>query len=132
MATLRVKLHEMSVFEVESARITYEQGRKVQRALAGATGSTGQMFPMDTRRHKICYACDGVRHAWQCCRESVTKEGAAKLAAKASRSPRISSFGRNCGMNTMEGLHVEEDTSPKAAEGQRDHQQRVENRKVGI
>jgi hypothetical protein len=88
MATLRVKLHEMSVSEVESALITYEQGRKVQRALAGATGSTRQMYQMDTRRHKVCYACDGVGHAWQCCREAVTEKGAAKLAAKGIKVPK--------------------------------------------
>jgi hypothetical protein len=34
--------------EVESLLICYDQGRKVQRALAGA-GSTKHMFPMDTR-----------------------------------------------------------------------------------
>jgi hypothetical protein len=32
----------------------------------------------------------------------------------------------------MEGPHVEENTSPKAREGHTDHQQKVENTKVGI
>jgi hypothetical protein len=47
-AALRVQLHELSVAEVESSLKSYDQGRKVQRALAGA-GSTKHMFPMDTR-----------------------------------------------------------------------------------
>jgi hypothetical protein len=68
MAALRVQLHELSVAEAESSLISYEQGRKVQRALAGA-GSTKHMFPMDTRPKMICFACEGTGHAWQCCRE---------------------------------------------------------------
>jgi hypothetical protein len=40
MAAPRVQLHELSVTEVPSTLINYEQGREVQRALTGAPGST--------------------------------------------------------------------------------------------
>jgi hypothetical protein len=54
------------------------------------------------------------------------------LLQRESSSRKISSLGRNGRMNIMESPQAEEVASPKAVEGQTNHQQKVENIKVGI
>jgi hypothetical protein len=92
VATLRCQIFGMSIKEVETALITYEQGRDVQRAMnSAAGGASTSLFNVATEsgdRRFTCYACNGEGHSWKSCPATSTPEGAARLMAKSIRLPR--------------------------------------------
>jgi hypothetical protein len=82
MASLRVQLSRISVKKLEAELISYEQGRDIQRSLTHGAGSSSQMWHTRTHGNSqplMCYACHGVGHSWQCCRETLTQKGRDKL-----------------------------------------------------
>jgi hypothetical protein len=91
IATLRCQIYSMSVKDVETALISYEQGRQVQQALnSAAGGSVSNVYNTYTGgaggAYK-CYACDGTGHHWQECQQSLTPSGRSKLLARNIRVP---------------------------------------------
>jgi hypothetical protein len=81
MASLRVQLSTISVKKLEAELISYEQGRDIQRSLTDGAGSS-QMWHTRTQGNSqplMCYACGGVGHGWQCCRETLTQQGMDRL-----------------------------------------------------
>jgi hypothetical protein len=90
IATLRCQVFSLDVNEVETALITYEQGRDVQRALNSATGSVSAMYPMSAGmggRKFFCYACNGEGHDWKTCPATDTPEGVARLRSRNIQVP---------------------------------------------
>jgi hypothetical protein len=92
IATLRCQIYGMDVKDVETALITYEQGREVQRALnSAAGGASTSMYPMSTEtgvKKFLCFACNGEGHHWKNCPATFTPEGAARLQAHNIRVPK--------------------------------------------
>jgi hypothetical protein len=82
IAALRCQIFNMDVKEVETALITYEQGRDVQRALNSAAGSVSAMSAGMGGRKFFCYACNGEGHHWKTCLATNTPEGVAGLRSK--------------------------------------------------
>jgi hypothetical protein len=100
ITTLRCRTSSMDVKEVETALITYEQGRDVQRALNSAAGGLSTcMFPMNAGmagRKLLRFACDGQGHHWKTFRATYTPEGMARLRARNIHVPRNMPFQGIC------------------------------------
>jgi hypothetical protein len=93
-ASLRVQLSTISVKKLEAELISYEQGRNIQRSLTHGAGSSPQMWhttPHGTPQPLVCFACDGVGHGWQCCRETLTNKAGTSCRPITSVLDRISS-----------------------------------------
>jgi hypothetical protein len=93
IASLRCQIYGMDVKGVESALITYEQGREVQRAMSSVAGgpSTSNVYQMSAQQgmaEQVCYACNGKGHHWKICPATSTQEGFARLKAKNVYVPR--------------------------------------------
>jgi hypothetical protein len=88
IATLRCQIYGMDLQDVESALITYEQGRDVQRAMSSAAGGKNTRLYQFNRNEAACFVCEGVGHTWKECKDTPTQAGFAKLKAKGIYVPR--------------------------------------------